>query len=185
MTRLIYLKVYITACWRMLKCIWRIMWQKRTDLESVKQLLAKKMNLAAAERVIAPVWKRTTLGGANRVIDHSFPSEAPYAMIPGKTQVHLMESCELFSTLLNDKCDLIEIKTFFFFVQSSIKHSSILAGICCPSSYIDTFVQSWQNNLTVFLWQTNGEHKCKIHYSFYTKCLFMNKQLFTYKNLYA
>lgn len=56
-----------------------------------------------------------------------------------------MESCELFSTLPNDKCDLIEIKNDFLCLQSSVKHSSILAGVCCSSSYIDTFVQSVQN----------------------------------------
>ncbi len=79
---LIYLKVYITACWRMLECIWR-MWQKWTDLETVKQLLAKE-NEFSSGRAIASVWKRATLG-ANRVIDHPFSSEAPYAMIPGET----------------------------------------------------------------------------------------------------
>jgi len=82
--------------------------------------------------------KRATLG-ANRVIDHSFPSEAPYAMIPGKTRVHLMESCELFSTLLNEKCDLIELKNDFVCV------------CVCVCNHPLTFIHSCRHLLFIIL----------------------------------
>lgn len=141
------------------------------------QTASGKENEFSSGRVIAPVWNRATWG-ANRVIDHSFPSEAPYALIPGKTQVHLVERCELFSTLLNDKCDLIEIKNDFFcvcnqplnthpFLQAFVVHHPTLTHL---SNHYWTM---WRRFYARLMQSPNGK-----------SCFLMNKIIFTYKILY-
>jgi len=100
-----------------------------------------------------------------------------------------MESCELFSTLLNEKCDLIELKNDFVCVcvclQSSINIHPFMQAFVVHHPMLTHLFNPDRTYVTMFLWRTNGEPKCKIHYSFYTKCLFMSKQIFAYKNLYA